>query len=358
MKILITTGVYPPEIGGPATYTKRLEEGLPKFGFDVTVLPFSRVRRYPKLIRHLVYFFLVIKLSHGKDIIYAQDPVSVGFPSSIAAFILRKKFALKVVGDYAWEQGVGRFGVEDILDNFLMKKQHGMVQFLQHIERFVANRADQIIVPSKYLKGVISAWGVKSPIAVVYNGISVPKSPQNSPRMTATGRFLTVGRLVPWKGIEALIEAFSELPELSLDIVGSGPEEENLKEKVKDLGLAERVHFLGSVEHEKLEESYIHYDALLLNTSYEGFSHQIIESMNVGLVVITTNAGGNKEIAVNHKNSLVVELNNVAAWRKVILKIQDINLQEQLRSEAYRSVSKFTIEKTIEETAQILKQML
>ena len=56
------------------------------------------------------------------DIIFAQDPVSVGFPAACAAKILRKKFLLKIVGDYAWEQGMQRFGISDLIDEFQRKK--------------------------------------------------------------------------------------------------------------------------------------------------------------------------------------------------------------------------------------------
>src|SRR3989344_2242944 len=104
MKVLIATGLYPPEIGGPATYSKCLEELLPAQGIKVAVLPFSRVRRWPKVVRHIAYFFLVLREGYRTDAVYAQDPVSVGLPAFFGAFLMRKPFFLKVVGDYAWEQ--------------------------------------------------------------------------------------------------------------------------------------------------------------------------------------------------------------------------------------------------------------
>lgn len=96
MKILITTGIYPPEIGGPATYTKLLEENFRKIGIDVGVLPFRVVRFLPKVIRHLVFVIHVLLKSVNTNIIYAQDPVSVGLPSLIASKIMRKKFIIRV----------------------------------------------------------------------------------------------------------------------------------------------------------------------------------------------------------------------------------------------------------------------
>ncbi len=57
-----------------------------------------------KFLFDTLYFLKVLKRGLGVDVIYAQDPVSVGLPSVLAAQILNKKFLLKIVGDYAWEQ--------------------------------------------------------------------------------------------------------------------------------------------------------------------------------------------------------------------------------------------------------------
>ncbi len=102
MRILIATGIFPPDIGGPATYSKLLFDELPKRGFEVDVLSFGEVRKFPKIVRHFIYFLKVLSLGRKSDIIFVQDPVSVGLPVCIASKILRKKFALKIVGDYAW----------------------------------------------------------------------------------------------------------------------------------------------------------------------------------------------------------------------------------------------------------------
>src|SRR3989338_6307476 len=106
-KIVIATPLYPPESGGPATYAKVLEEELPKLGIDVVVVKYSDVRR--RFFRHLRYFLLVSKAARDADLVYALDAVSVGFPAMLAPKRRRKRFLVKVVGDFAWEQGSQRF---------------------------------------------------------------------------------------------------------------------------------------------------------------------------------------------------------------------------------------------------------
>src|SRR3989344_45899 len=124
-KILIATGIYPPDIGGPATYSKLLMDELPKRGFKVSVLSFGSVRHLPKLIRHLVYAWRLALMAIKYDVILAQDTVSVGLPAMIVSKIFRKKFLIRVPGDYAWEQAVQRFGVKETIDEF-QKHSYGL----------------------------------------------------------------------------------------------------------------------------------------------------------------------------------------------------------------------------------------
>jgi hypothetical protein len=100
MKVLIATGLYYPDIGGPATYVKMLEEHFPQRGVELTVIPFSKVKQYPKIIKHLKYVLLLWRASKDKDLIFALDPVSVGLPALVAAKLRGKKFVLRVPGDF------------------------------------------------------------------------------------------------------------------------------------------------------------------------------------------------------------------------------------------------------------------
>src|SRR3989344_4645882 len=121
LKILIATPLYPPDIGGPATYSKLLFDNLSKRSVKIVIFSFGEVRALPKIVRHLVYFFKLLKKARSADIIFAQDTVSVGFPALWVAKILTKKFFVRVPGDYAWEQGVQKHGIVDPIDEFQTK---------------------------------------------------------------------------------------------------------------------------------------------------------------------------------------------------------------------------------------------
>ena len=69
MKILIATGAYAPDIGGPATYVKILEKMLPEQGISVSIVPFRSVIRLPRFIRHLVYSYYLFRAGKDTDLI-------------------------------------------------------------------------------------------------------------------------------------------------------------------------------------------------------------------------------------------------------------------------------------------------
>lgn len=322
MKLVIATPLYPPEPGGPATYAKLLEEGLPAHGIDVSLVKFSDVRRFPKMFRHFAYKGMVKKALRDADAVLALDPVSVGYPAMLAARELGKPLFVKIVGDYAWEQGTQRFGITSSLDEFVMTERVPFpVRMLRSIETGVARAARKIIVPSQYLARIVAAWGVPAEkIAVIYNA---PRDlgahgsyarPEDAP----PGPYVvSIARLVPWKGMDgamrALARARKERPDLSLVIVGDGPEEERLKTLAATLGITDAVRFVGRKPQGEAPAYLSHAEALILNTGYEGFSHLILESFLLGVPVITTPVGGNVEQVEDGQTGLLFPYQDDAA---------------------------------------------
>jgi|SRR3989344_3459666 len=376
MRIVIATGIFPPDIGGPATYSKLLAEELIKHGHKITIVTYgeheSRIRNYesggqnknlqivfrslPKSIRHLLYFWKILRYGYNADVIYAQDAVSAGFPAMVAAWILGKRFFLKVVGDHAWEQGMQRFGVSDLLDDFLAKKYGIRIALLRFFQMRTAKRAEKIVVPSTYLKSVVERWGISSErIMVIPNAISLPNiipTKEEARRMLGLDGFVlvTIGRLVPWKGFQMLVELMPKLceviPNVKLVIIGSGPEERNLQLTTYNLQLP--VTFTGAIPKEKLLQYLAAADVFLLNTSYEGFSHQLIEAMAIGVPVITTHAGGNKELVRDGENALVAEYNNPESWKDGILRLYgDEALRQKFQECNADSIKKYSAEEMV-----------
>ncbi len=341
IQLLIATGLYPPEIGGPATYSRMLEENLSVHGFDVAVIPFSQVRHLPKLIRHCAFFWHVLKAGRSADIIYALDPVSVGVPAYCASVLLRKRFMVRLGGDYAWEQGQQRFGLLQTLEEYTATetKTPLPVRALAAIQGFIVRRALLVISPSEYLKRIIASWGVDpSRIKVIYSalvplGVSASRSALRTKLGYEGTVITTAGRLVPWKGFRELIDVFDTLQKersgVSLHIIGDGPLYTELKQKISDLGLEQTVHLFGRLNKEALGEVIKASDLFVLNTSYEGLSHQLLEVMELGVPIVTTRIGGNPEILSDGVSGLLIEPNNSDELCTAIVRLLD---NEDLRT--------------------------
>lgn len=364
MRIFIATGIYPPDIGGPATYAKIISEELSRRGHHVRILTYgeeSRIegnvkifnvsRKIPKGIRHVIYFLKALRYGSSSDIVYALDTVSAGLPARITALLLRRTFFLRVAGDYAWEQGVERFGVKDLLDDFLEKEYGKEVARLRKIQNFVARGAQKIIVPSVYLKTVVERWNVgdSTRICVIPNSVKFSPSFSKDEARAKLGLegfvFLSAGRMVPWKGFEMLIRCMSKIQDgkTRLVLAGDGPDRERLEGLRSSLGLKDIVLMPGALQKSLLETYMAASDVFLLNTGYEGFSHQLLAAMIMGLPVVTTLEGGNKEIIANEENALVAGYNNEEEWIAALERIREhANLRLRLKDGGQRYQNIFT----------------
>lgn len=357
MKILITTGIYPPEIGGPATYALLVEKELKNRGHQVYVLPFRVVRSYPTIIRHIIYFCKIIKNIWWADIVLAQDTVSVGFPSILASRMLMKPVVVRVPGDFAWEQGVQRFGVKESIDDFQKKKYGFRVEFLRSIQKFVVEKADFIITPSDYFKSVVSSWGVSAQrLQRVYNGVSIPEN--ISPKVFSRKTIVSAGRLVPWKGFDTLIKSISTV-NADLVIVGDGEDRKRLEDLVIENKVSDKVSFTGSLKREDLMCLICGSSLFVLPSSFESFSFQLVEAMMLGSVVVALNTGNLGEIIKNGQNGVLVDISEIESLPKILTDLlNNEQLCKQLSLSAKEDSKKFSIDKTVDEVENIFKKLL
>lgn len=364
-KVLIATGIFPPDIGGPATYAKILVDELPRYGIQAQVVNFSPLMRYPTVLRHCIYLARMLQLCPNADVILALDPVSVGLPSALAAIVWRKRLVLKIGGDYAWEQAVQRFGVDAPLDQFRENRYGWQVDVLRWVESFVASRSDEIIVPSLYLKNTVSEWDVDTgKIQVIYNAYVPPNlaisKHEARKRLDLEGSIVvTVGRLVPWKGIKLLIDVVNELtssiPDLFLVVVGSGPQLRELAQRAERIGLRDRVTFTGTVPHETVIQFLRAADLFVLNSAYEGLSHSILEAMAVGTPVAVTRSGGNPELIEHRVSGLLIDYNEKEQLSDAIMEIlTNGDVASSLATNASDALSDFGLEQMIRDTVAVL----
>ena len=367
MRLLLATGIYPPDIGGPATYAVLLEKELPKRNIGVEIITYGPAgvsRSIPKGLRHFIFFlrcwFKVLK----SDIILAQDTISAGLPALFAAKLSGRKFIIRVPGDYVWEQSTQRFGVKDSIDDFQNRRYSFKVEFLRRIQKFVVNQADSVITPSNYFRDLVRGWVKdKNKVVTIYNGIDlkisnsqflISKQTPNSKTQTLK-TIISAGRLVPWKGFDFLVELMKDLPDWKLVIIGDGPERENLKSKISNLKLEIQVTLMGAIPREEVLERLNQSEIFVLNTSFESFSFQVVEAMGLGLPVIATNIGNLTEIIENGIDGILVEPNSKEQFLNAIEKLdKDENFRNEVSRKARIKSEKFSIENTINELVKLL----
>ncbi|MEK7603681.1 MAG: glycosyltransferase family 4 protein [Patescibacteria group bacterium] len=382
-RILITTGIFPPDIGGPASYAEALANHLNSQKIEVCVLTYSKQFRTGKLyskypfkvirvwgkwpiwIKHFIFGAKLLGLARACDTIYALNVWSAGFPSFIASRIYGKKFIIKVAGDYAWEVGVGKNKVSLLINDFQRSKKKGWIGVLYKLQGMVCRKADAVIVPSKYLAGIVAGWGVpESKIKVIYNGADFKSSDLSKEearnKIGIHGNIiLSVGRLMPWKGFRMLIKIMPQLLELGqftrLVIVGDGPDKKTLELMIKNMGLDKKVFIVGKKSKDELAVYLASADIFILNSGYEGFSHQILEAMICGVPVIASVAGGNKEVITQGENGFLVRYNDEFNIIEAIKTIwREPGLKGELAAAGKKTVQKFSSDKMFEETIKIL----
>lgn len=103
VRIVISTGIFPPEVGGPAHYSKSLSEALSAQGHDVRVVLYGSLKSLPSGVRHALYTLKLLWASLTADAIIAFDTYSVGLPAAIVGILTRKPVIVRIGGDFVWE---------------------------------------------------------------------------------------------------------------------------------------------------------------------------------------------------------------------------------------------------------------
>ena len=355
MKILITVGIFPPDIGGPASFVPKIAELYSNSEHDVTVVCLTDrkqtdnynfkvvriLRNQNLLIRWIKTVSQIIRHGYNADLLFVN-----GLPmeSYIANIFTRKKLIRKIVGDWAWERGMNKKIINESFDEFQNKKHNLHLEIAKFSRGWTATKADLVITPSNHLKNVVKGWGVKENcIKVIYNGTKlINKLDSIDDQPFDHFKFITVGRLAPWKNIDIIIEALSDYKKVNQNfifyIVGSGPDEIKLKQLVEDLDLENFITFTGQLQKDDLNYYLQKSDIYIQASSYEGLPHVILEAMSHSLSIISTPIGGTNEIIQDGKNGWVWELENNFKPNKNNL----IEILNNLKLNSYDDVNKRT----------------
>jgi glycosyltransferase involved in cell wall biosynthesis len=376
LRILMVTGIFPPDRGGPASYTPKMATALTGFGHSVSVIclsdslhhddrayPFAvqRIRRrqfWP--LRILKVTLAIWRAGRQHDLVYVNG---LGAESALGAFLANRPAVHKVVGDYAWERVVGWGKFHGTLDEYQAARKPPLLWLADLIRTVPLKLAESIIVPSAYLKRIVSGWKIAGEkVQVIRNAVQRSTAKEGSillPRWEGK-TIITVCRLVPWKGVDAVIRLLPELPETRFIIAGDGHDRRSLQALAQSLGVSARVLFLGDVPHSCVHQCLAQSDAFVLNSTYEGLPHVVLEAMAAQVPVIATNAGGTGEVVEHMVTGMLVRVGDSAGLKAAIERLwSDPELGRRLVAEAtLRCAAHFDFDSMVAATDAVLRRAL
>lgn len=360
MKIILATPLVPPEIGGPATYLKKLvsllhaEHDLTIVAYASTAekLPGAQLRTVSKqrpLPLRLIKFFLVLyKEAKNADVIYVQNAVAAGLPAALVGKLRGIPVVLKFVGDEAWERATLYKETTQRLEEFLEHPQGSLyIRLIMWLQGFVLRNVRTVMTPSKYLRdAIVRAYHVAPHKAVVnYNAAEETEAPP----FTATPRsfqVVTSARLVSWKGIDGTIRAIALLapkyPQITFVVAGDGPEEASYKALAKELNVEKHVQFLGRVTRAETWHLRKCSSVYVLNSTYEGLPHTVLTSFAAGIPTVATDIPGTNEAVYDEVSGLLVPPGDT---KKLAEAIERLLTDEALRQKVVEGGTKLLLEK-------------
>src|SRR3989338_7621162 len=304
MKIGVFSLAYLPFVGGAEIAIKEITDRLPNYFFYCFTFRFKPEWQWREKLGNVD----VVRFGNGNGY-YGQfwRKFFYIFQAWRAAEAEHKKEPIRII----WAMMASYGGLAALLFKLrhprvpmLLTLQEGdseghilrRVNIFYPLWRMIFKKADYIQTISNYLADFARRHGARCPIEVVPNGVDI-KSYENTKKYESTKKekiIITTSRLVHKNGIDTLIRAAAELKALTsnskftIQILGGGPEEENLKKLAIDLKIQDQVEFLGHVDPERIPDYLAKADIFVRPSRSEGLGSSFLEPMAAGLPIIGT----------------------------------------------------------------------
>jgi len=323
MKIAIFTEVYKPIVNGVVTSVDSLAEQLRTLGHDVfTFAPHipkgaesaGRVFRMPSLplparTEYRLTLPLVARRNKARflsqcDVIHSHSLFITGW---MASYYARRRFRVPLI--YTYHTLLDRYSHYSPLGQRLTS------QLTRELTKTYANAADAVIVPTKTVAAELRKQGVSAPVCVVPTGVDLEVFRRTDRRagLAIRDRFgipydapllLLVSRLAHEKNVPLALEALerlqTRLPGAHLLLVGAGPLQHSLQERVRASDLGSVVHFAGSIEHSEIPSFYAAADVFLFPSITETQGLVLAEAFAAGLPVVALDNPQTRDVFGEH----------------------------------------------------------
>ena len=371
MRVLIVSGIWPPDVGGPASHAPEVAGFLRARGRAVEVVttadrepppadyPVHWIdRANPVGVRHLRTAALIRRRAAANDVVYTTGMFG---RSAAGSLLAGTPFVVKLTADPAYERSRRRGFFAGSLEDFQDGGGGHRSWVLRRARDAELGRAAHVFCPSEYLRRLAVAWGLPPErVSVLPNPVPTlpPLSDQAALReqLGLNGATLAfAGRLTRQKALDVALEALARADGVSLVLAGEGDEQPALERRASELGLGARVRFLGPLPRERVLELLRAADALVLSSAWENFPHTVVEALAVGTPVLATTAGGVGEVVEHERNGLLVAPGDPDALAAAVQRFfGEAGLKERLRDQAASSVADYAPERVYGRLEEVL----
>jgi glycosyltransferase involved in cell wall biosynthesis len=372
MKVLIVSGIWPPDIGGPASHGSDLGRFLANRGYRVVAVtgtsdgrpelfgfPVRPVRRdRPRPLRLASSLAAAAAAARDADVIYAAGMYT---RSALAASLNSVPLVVKLVNDPAFDRA-RRFGLfSGTIEEFQRERGDARIRALKVARNFALRRAAGIITPARYLERLAVGWGL-SPERFKVIPNAVPPFNQSIAREELRRRFgmtgpnlVFAGRFVRAKNLPLAVRALRRAPGVSLVLIGDGDDTGAIERAIAQSGVAERIAMHPALPRGDAMKWVRAADAAILPSDWEVFPHAAIEALSVGTPVIATAVGGIPEIINSGVNGLLVPPGDEEALGAAMASVAgDAELLGRLRDGATATGDHYAPERTFAATEERL----
>jgi glycogen(starch) synthase len=338
LRVVLAPSAYYPHVGGIEELTRQLALALGARGHHVVVL----TNRWPSSA-------LRFELLDGVDVTRLRFPLPARHPAAVARFLATSLSAafdlvrqirrwqpdvIHVIG--AGPQSVYLAMLAPLLaaqrlvftaQGELTFDAHGAFEHSAPLRtglRRVLRKADVVTACSEFvMRGLAEFEGIRAPSFVIPNGVEPNDFADAAPEAELGPYVLGVGRLVPQKGFDVLIDAFAsvELAELSLVLAGEGFERDRLQARARDLGIDARIRFEGVADRPRVVALLRGARVFAFPSLGEPFGIALLEAMAAGVPAVATAAGGVPEFARDGVNALLVQPGNARTLAAAIARL-------------------------------------
>jgi glycosyltransferase involved in cell wall biosynthesis len=365
MKIGMMADTYKPYISGVTNYIALNKQALEAAGHEVYVFTFGdldyqddepRVIRSPGLPLADTGFYLSLRYkTRHKKLLQTMDVVHVHHP------ILSGRLAIS----YCHPSHIPiiytnhtRFDLYAQARLPLMPEEVSLGLLQAYMPAF-CSEMDLVISPSRGMEKVLRQYGVQGPIEVVPNGVDLTRFHNAEPLPRSEFGFtdddillVYAGRIAPEKNLEFLFRAFAGvsdiIPNAHLLVVGGGQKDhlEGITPIPGELGIADRVRFVGMIPYDKLPSYLAMCDVFVTASITETFGMSTVEAMGTGLPVIAIHSPGASDIIEDKKTGFLSQYDLASFTATLTYAIINRNLLKEIGESAREASKKYSIERT------------